>query len=325
MEPSVIDYYMNLPKIQHFIPVAERSDESCIFYQMLSDYGNGMVRIMNFHNQFLILIADFTPRQTFEKVSAIEQEYFEICQFETNTSSFKVGGRKIRPVERGICCYANTQKTAYAFCEAGKPARFTKIIVTRTYFDQFLQSRYGDSYEMSRNALDFLIQNPNSPELNFVFQQIKDCPAKGKTRNLYMEGKVMEILSLVTHNREQEQNRRRLPVKLDKKDKRSLAKTVTFMKKDLSAYPSIETLAHTANMSPSRFQMAFRQVYGTTAYEYLKVMRMNYALLLLQNSDDNIRIVALKVGYRNAGHFAKLFKETYGMSPREYRNIHQIK
>ena len=70
-------------------------------------------------------------------------------------------------------------------------------------------------------------------------------------------------------------------------------------------------------MSPSRFQMAFRQVYGTTAYEYLKVMRMNYALL--QDSDDNIRTIAFKVGYRNAGHFSKLFRETFGMGPKEYR------
>lgn len=96
------------------------------------------------------------------------------------------------------------------------------------------------------------------------------------------------------------------------------------MKNDLSAYPSIEELAQTADMSPSRFLLAFRQVYGTTAYEYLKVMRMNYALLLLQDSDDNIRNIALKVSYRNAGHFAKLFRETLGMGPQEYRNIHQI-
>lgn len=231
----------------------------------------------------------------------------------------------MRQVERGIVCYANTCKTACAFCEAGKPARFTKVILTRAYFDQFLQQRYGDSYETSRSALDFLVQNPNAPELNFVFQQIKDCPAAGRARYLYMEGKVMEILSLVTHNLEQEKNRRHLPVKLDKKDKRSLGKAVTRMKNDLSAYPSIEELAQTASMSPSRFQLAFRQIYGTTAYEYLKVMRMNYALLLLQDSGDNIRNIALKAGYRNAGHFAKLFRETFGMGPQEYRNVHQIR
>lgn len=325
MKQTVIEYYMNLPKHLHFAYLPEQSSKGNAIYRMLSEYGTGIVRIMSFHEQFLIVIADFTPRQDFEKVSEIKQEYFEISQFETDSSSFKVGGRKARQVDRGICCYANTRKTAYAFCEAGKPTRFTKIIITREYFDHFLQERYGDCYEQSRNALDFLVQNPNSPELNFVFQQISDCPAEGSTRNLYMEGKVLEVLSLVTHNLEQEQKRRHLPVKLDKKDKRSLGKAVTLMKKDLSAYPSIGELAQTASMSPSRFQIAFRQVYGTTAYEYLKTMRMNYALLLLQDSDDTIRTIALKVGYHNAGHFAKLFKKTFGMGPQEYRDIHQIK
>ena len=325
MVQTVVEYYTDLPKYLHFVRVAEHSDDGCDYYRMLSDYGSGTVRILNFYQQFLIVLADFTPEQNFEKVSEIKQEYFEISQFETDSSSFKIGGRKVRQVDRGICCYANSQKIAYAFCEANKPTRFTKVIVTRSYFDQFLQNRYGDSYEVSKNALDYLVQNPNSPELNFVFQQIKDCPAKGHARMLYMEGKVMEILSLVTHSLEQEQNRKHLPVKLDKKDKRSLGKAVTLMKRDLSAYPSISQLACTANMSPSRFQMAFRQVYGTTAYEYLKVMRMNYALLLLQDSDDNIRTVALKVGYHNAGHFSKLFKDTFGMGPQEYRDIHRIK
>ncbi len=325
MLQTVTEYYVDLPEKLQFAYLPEESSLGNAIYRMLSEHGTGIVRIMNFHEQFLIVIADFTPMVDFEKVSEIRQEYFEISQFETDSSSFKVGGRKVRRVDRGICCYANTSKTAYAYCEAGKPTRFTKIIITREYFDRFLQERYGDRYEKSRNALDFLVQNPNSPELNFVFQQIKDCPAEGNTRSLYMEGKVMEVLSLVTHNLEQEQKRRHLPVKLDKKDKCSLGKAVTLMKKDLSAYPSITELARAASMSSSRFQMAFRQVYGTTAYEYLKTMRMNYALLLLQDSEDNIRTVAVKVGYHNAGHFAKLFKATFYMGPQEYRNIHQIK
>lgn len=52
---------------------------------------------------------------------------------------------------------------------------------------------------------------------------------------------------------------------------------------------------------------------------------MNCALLLLQDSDDTIRTVARKVGYRNAGPFSKLFRDTFGMGPRAYRNVHGIK
>lgn len=324
MKKTVIEYYEELPQNLHFYKIEEESTSGNNFYRINAEYGCGSVQVMNFHDQFLIIIADFIPSNNFEKVSEIEEEYFEISQFETDSSYFKVGGRNVKQVDKGICCYANTRKAAYAFCESNKPTRFTKVIITKKYFDSFLEDRFGNAYETSKNALDFLLENPNSPELNFVFQQIKDCPAVGNTRNLYMEGKVIEILSLITNTIEMKKNRPHISVKLDRKDKRSLNKVITFMKHNLSSYPSIEELSKIANMSCSRFQMAFRQVYGTTVYEYLKVMRMNYALLLLQDTDDKIYHIALKVGYKNAGHFAKIFKSTFKMSPIEYRNIHHI-
>jgi AraC-like DNA-binding protein len=52
---------------------------------------------------------------------------------------------------------------------------------------------------------------------------------------------------------------------------------------------------------------------------------MNQALLFLQNSDFNIQAVASQVGYKDASHFAGIFKKNYGVSPKAYRNRHQIK
>src|SRR5699024_11154897 len=100
-------------------------------------------------------------------------------------------------------------------------------------------------------------------------------------------------------------------------DIRGLKKSVTHMKKDLSAYPSGEELAQIAGMSYARYQLAFRKYYGTSPYEYLKEMRLNQALFLLKNSDYGIATIAAKVGYHSSGHFAKLFKNAYGMGPRE--------
>ena len=321
---TVIEYYLKLPEHLHFVRETEE-DEEDIYFRMISAYGTGSVRILNVHRQFLVVQADFTPWKDFEKVSEIQQEYIEISQFETGSSSYKTEGNRIRHVEKGICCYANRRKAVCVICEAGMPVRFTKVIVTRDYFDQFLRNRWGDFYKSSRDGLDGLTKSPQLPRLNFVFQQIRDCPVEGKARTLYMECKVMELLSLVTYSWEQERGRRHISVKLDRRDKRSLGRAVALMKRNLAVCPSISQLAKEANMSMSRFQLAFRQVYGTTPYDYLKVMRMNHALLLLRNSDDSIRTVALKVGYKNAGHFAGLFRKTFGMGPKMYRDAHKIK
>ena len=51
-----------------------------------------------------------------------------------------------------------------------------------------------------------------------------------------------------------------------------------------------------------------------------KNMRMEAALDLLLDIENKITIISENLGYKNSGHFAKLFKEYYGISPKEYRN-----
>lgn len=324
MVPSVIDYLLQLPEAMHFARVQELCGDGVFFYRMLSEYGNGTFQLIEFEDDLLlILIGDYTPKDTFEKITEISEDYMEISQFETDSSSFKIGGRKKNQVDKGIYCYLNTQKKTYTYCEGGKPVRFTKVILSPKYFNTYFRLHDRNNAELLNSARDYILKNPSLPELNFVFQQIRDCQAEGHTLKIYLESKVMELLSLVVKGMEQEL--KHISVKLDYKDIRNLRKTVTVMKNDLAAYPTGEELAQIAGMSTARYQLAFRKYYGTTPYEYLKELRLNQALILLKNSDYGIATIAAKVGYHNSGHFAKLFKKVYGLGPREYRNLHGIK
>lgn len=324
MVPSVIDYLLQLPEAMHFARVQELCGDGVFFYRMLSEYGNGTFQLIEFEDDLLlILIGDYTPKDTFEKITEISEDYMEISQFETDSSSFKIGGRKKNQVDKGIYCYLNTQKKTYTYCEGGKPVRFTKVILSPKYFNTYFRLHDRNNAELLNSARDYILKNPSLPELNFVFQQIRDCQAEGHTLKIYLESKVMELLSLVVKGMEQEQ--KHISVTLDYKDIRNLRKTVTVMKNDLAAYPTGEELAQIAGMSTARYQLAFRKYYGTTPYEYLKELRLNQALILLKNSDYGIATIAAKVGYHNSGHFAKLFKKVYGLGPREYRNLHGIK
>ena len=325
MKKTIIEYYRTLTEHLHFYRIADQSSTDNDFYRMQPDYGSGSVRIMHFYGQFLIVIADFIPRRAFKKVSDITDDYFEISQFETDSSSFQIESHAVTRVAPGICRYVNTHKIVSAFCESNKPVRFTKLIITKTYFDSFLRSRCGKSYAALKNALRLSVRNPHTPELHFVFQQIKNSCTFDHTLHLYMESKAMEIVSLALDMGASGGScKHALSVKLTTTDMRALYAAVDLMQRDVSAYPSIERLARQANMSVSRFQLAFHQVYGTTVYAYLKEMRMTRALVLLQNTNDKIYHVALKVGYRNAGHFSKLFKAAFALSPQEYRVRYHI-
>ena len=320
MDRTVINYLTNLVHDAPFIPVPTLSTENKQIFQIDPNFGKGTFRILKFDSSLiLILIADFTPNETIEKITEVSEKYLEISQFETESSSFKVGGRKLNNVEKGIYCYLNTEKKTYTYCEANKPVKFTKIILTKEYFDTFLKLKYDDfEYEKAKILNSYLLKTQNSPQLNFIFQQIRESQAEGKILPLYLESKVMELLSIIiTRLEEKEKN---ISVVLTKKDKQNLKRVVSVMKKDLSVHIDGLELSKIALMSPARFQLAFRKYYGVPPYEYLKELRLNKALLLLKNPEYKISTIAKKVGYTHTGHFAKIFKSTYGITPSKYRS-----
>lgn len=106
MIPSVIDYLLQLPEAMHFAKVNELCSDGISSYRMLSDYGSGTFQVIELENNLLlILIGDYKPKDTFEKITEISEDYLEISQFETDSSSFKIGGRKRNQVDKGIYCF----------------------------------------------------------------------------------------------------------------------------------------------------------------------------------------------------------------------------
>lgn len=324
MTKTIQEYYSAFKEQIPFTLIPEYSQEGDYYYRMNSEFGKGSLRLISYNDMFMVLIADYTPKNDFEKVSEISQSYVEISNFETNSSSIRIGNQKIKPVKEGICCYINKSKKIYVYCNANEPVRFIKVVLSQEYYDVFLKERYGNNYFDTKNALKFLSLSPNLPELNFLFQQIKNCQARGTALYIYLEGKILELLALATYSYEQANKMALIHVKLNNRDIRLLKKVIDYMKSDLSKYPSIKQLAKISNMSTTRFQLAFRKIYGTTVYEYLKTLRMNRALLLLEDSDYSIKSIAKEVGYNNAGHFAGLFKKMYGVTPKRYRDIQNI-
>ncbi|MDD7267665.1 MAG: AraC family transcriptional regulator [Lachnospiraceae bacterium] len=82
---------------------------------------------------------------------------------------------------------------------------------------------------------------------------------------------------------------------------------------------TLEELAGLAYYSPSHFMRFFKQHMGMSVIAYINNYRMNIAASLLRTGDQKIAEIALHIGFVNLSYFNRLFKETYGMTPRDYR------
>jgi len=53
----------------------------------------------------------------------------------------------------------------------------------------------------------------------------------------------------------------------------------------------------------------------------LQVKRLNQASVLLLNTRLSVTDISIAVGYDNTSYFHRIFRNYYGMSPKEYRAI----
>jgi AraC family transcriptional regulator len=82
-----------------------------------------------------------------------------------------------------------------------------------------------------------------------------------------------------------------------------------------------ETLAAVAGFSIPHFHRVFTAQVGESAVSYIRRMRLARAGRKLRMGAVDITEVALAVGYDSHAAFSKAFKQQFGLSPREFRQL----
>ncbi|MBR2037492.1 MAG: helix-turn-helix transcriptional regulator [Lachnospiraceae bacterium] len=82
---------------------------------------------------------------------------------------------------------------------------------------------------------------------------------------------------------------------------------------------SINSVAEYFQISERSVSRIIKKSINKTYKEYLNELRLNKVCELLLNTDMDIRLIVRKVGYYDVSSFNRLFKQTHGMTPMEFR------
>lgn len=82
----------------------------------------------------------------------------------------------------------------------------------------------------------------------------------------------------------------------------------------------LQTLADLQHYDVFWLSKEIKKLTGFTYSELVQQKRLRQACYLLKNTPINIDEIANAIGYENVSYFYRIFKSTYGISPRAYRN-----
>ena len=71
----------------------------------------------------------------------------------------------------------------------------------------------------------------------------------------------------------------------------------------------------------STFKFYVRGILGESYLAYFRRKRMEKAAAMLESTNMKVIEIANAVGYENQGKFARVFAETYGVAPLEFRRL----
>lgn len=83
---------------------------------------------------------------------------------------------------------------------------------------------------------------------------------------------------------------------------------------------SISHIARAANISDRECSRCFQRCLDISPASYLNNYRISMAAKLLLHTDDSILNICSACGFSSGSYFGKLFRQTMGCTPREYRS-----
>lgn len=94
---------------------------------------------------------------------------------------------------------------------------------------------------------------------------------------------------------------------------------LTYINDNISHPLSLDEISERFFISKNYVCILFRKHLGTTFSHYISNTKMKYAEKLIKTTGLSFEQVSKAVGYKEYFYFSRIFKKTFGRSPREYK------
>jgi len=180
--------------------------------------------------------------------------------------------------------------------------------------DEHFSKKYLD-------VLPQLIKNCDTIKFSILFNAITDAATnKQNGYELYVTAKLIELIAeLYTISENYKAKDSRFSIYTF-----NIYEATTFMQNNLSSHITLADIAKIANLSPSYFHTAFKNIVGTTPHRYLLNIRLKTAQKFLLNSKKTLAEIAEECGFESQVYLNYIFKKELSITPKHYRDTEKV-
>jgi len=219
---------------------------------------------------------------------------------------------------RSILLY-NPQRTLPIHLEIQPKTTLLSLLISIEKFHSLFskESNYIPFLSDENSNKKYYDDTEIKPTVLIVLQQIINSNINSSIRELYVKGKIYELLSL---HFQQEENiaGEYCPFLMDEQNVLKIRKAKEIIISRMAEPPSLQELANEIGLNLKKLKEGFKQIYGDTVFSFLLDYKMEHARKLLESNQYNVNEVGLQVGYSTASHFIAAFKKKFGTTPKKY-------
>jgi AraC-like DNA-binding protein len=193
---------------------------------------------------------------------------------------------------------------------------FTGLLILPEFIEKYLESLFNKKHlhiNSQGKMEEVMLQLPSlNSEMQLAMNALRYNSYSGELRNLYLESKVFELITLFFLQFETNSNKKNY---LRKAEKEKIVEAQLILKEKMDSPPSITKLSKLVGINEYKLRLGFKELSNNTVYGFLKQQRMLKAKALIENNELNVSEAGIAVGYSNLSHFAEAFKKEFGINP----------
>ncbi len=275
----------------------------------------------NLENGFLLLefSNDTMETQRFER--DIDNSFIQLhfCVHGNAKFHFNNGNYTFDVLEEHSILLYNPQQNLPLNLEIQPKSSLISLLVSIKKFHSLFSKEAGYiSFLSDENKNRKYYDNATiKPTVLIVLKQIINANVNSSLRDLYIKGKIYELLSLYFQKDESIEGDY-CPFLVDERDVSKIRKAKDIIISRMAEPPTLQELSNETGLNLKKLKEGFKQVYGDTVYSFLFDYKMEHARKLLESNQYNVNEVGLQVGYSTASHFIAAFKKKFGTTPKQY-------